>query len=173
MSRITSKQVGIRSMNEFNRVVDEIGTLKDRRKAVKTQLDQDIDQLTEQSGLHDLDMDIAAKLALAESYAKRNEGILFPGKARTASTGISKYGFKKGRRALVLLNNRFSWSGVIRKLKTVARGKYLKTVEPEIRKDILKNNMTDAQLAKLGMRTEQTESFWVEPVNEPATKTQK
>ncbi len=50
-----------------------------------------------------------------------------------------------------------------KRLIETGRQAFLKAAEPKPDKDRLKAELTDEQLAEVGLRIEQVESFWVEP----------
>lgn len=60
------------------------------------------------------------------------------------------------------MNKKWSWEEVLNALKTMSLTEFIVTKE-SADKDALKAKMDDAQLASIGCRIDQEESFWVEP----------
>lgn len=165
MAKISTKQIGITTVSEYTATIDQIADLTVQRDKIQTKLDKAILAARDQHGpeLETLNNQIAAKVAMAETFALRNRATLLANDAKSADTPKAKWGFRLGNPTLVLLSRKFTWAIVATKLAELGLGKYLKNSDPKPDKDRIKAELDTTKLAELGLRIEQTESFWVEP----------
>lgn len=148
---------------EFESAVNEICTLQLRREQRVNLRDR---LLYEVQGEHNpaieqISQEIAAKLLLCEKYAVTNRETLF-GKLKSAAAHLGTYGFRTGNPKLSLLNRKWKWDDVISALKSRGFIQYIRTKE-EADKDRIKTDFSDPDLASVGLRIEQDESFYIEP----------
>lgn len=172
MARTTTKSVGLTTDTEYTATLDAIADLTVKRDKAQARLDKAILTAREEHGsdIEDYNDQIASRLAMAESYALRNRSLLLSGDSKSAETGKARWGFRLGNPTLVLLSKRWTWRSVADKLRETGRDIYLKITDPKPDKDRLKADLSDEDLASLGMRIEQTESYWVEPKTDTAER---
>lgn len=125
-----------------------------------TQLKQkfDIDTAEAQTEIEVLRSDIE-KFCIDNKYEFENN--------RTKEFVNGKIGFRVNPPKVLQLNKKFSVSNSIDLIKTVFKGIYLR-IKEEIDKDKIladyrEQNLTDQQLAKVGLRIDQGETFFIEP----------
>jgi len=68
---------------------------------------------------------------------------------------------------LALKNKSWTWGAVLVLLRERFGDRFLRTLEPEINKDLVKAEMTPETLAECGMKKEQDEKFYAEPARLP------
>ena len=172
MAKTTTKSVGLICESEFYNTLDDIAVLTVKRDKAQAKLNKALLDARESYSpdVEEMDNQIKAKMAMAESFALRNRGTLLPKDAKSADSPKAKFGFRLGNPTLVLLSRKFTWGGVCDKLKALGKTMYLKLSDPKPDKDKIKADMTDEELASLGLRIEQTESFWVEPKTDDAER---
>jgi phage host-nuclease inhibitor protein Gam len=109
-------------------------------------------------------------LSMADAYAQTHRDELFPGTEKTADTELASYGFRLHPPALKALNRKWSTAAILEAVKRAFGGRYVAT-EEKIQKDILKAELSEQQLATVGLRLEQAETFGVTPkVDEAVTE---
>jgi phage host-nuclease inhibitor protein Gam len=109
-------------------------------------------------------------LALAaEKFAEEHRDELFPGKLKSAETPLAHFGFRLGQPTLKLLNRKWTWDGVLDALQAHGLSRFIR-VRREPDKDGLKQHCPPEQLAAIGCRIDQAETFYVEPKEKPTTE---
>ncbi len=174
MTRISTRNSGITCRADFEKKVDEAAELDVELRQLNAEMDEKLQAVRSQYTDR-----IQAKsnyrqslLGACASYAAMHrEEVLKPG-LRSGETALARFGFKLGNPTLVLLSSKHKWKTVIAAIR--AKGeewveKYLTQPDPKPNKDAMKANLTDAQLAELGTRIEQTDAFFIEAKdnNEP------
>lgn len=172
MTKITTKNTGLRTIADYEATIDSIADLTVQRDKAQAKLDRAILDVREKYGaaLENINNMITAKLAQAEQYASRNRESLLPDDAKSAETGKARWGWRLGNPTLVLLSRKFTWKSICGKIKDMGMVAYLKTADPKPDKDRLKAELTDDQLASIGLRIDQQESYWVEPKTDTAER---
>lgn len=119
--------------------------------------------------------DVAEKMETAvlraEKYATTHREELLPGKKKTSETGVAFFGFRTGNPTLVLLNRTWSWKKVIAAIKDHWASKDVArviAVKESVDKDVLKQSYSPEELAGIGTRIEQHETFFIDPKRDPA-----
>lgn len=147
---------------QFESTVDEICKLQLDREQLVTLRDRHLAEIMEEQNpaIERISQDIAAKLVLCEKFATTHRETLF-GKLKSAASSLGLFGFRTGNPKLVLLNRKWKWDDVLQALRTTERTDLIRTkAEPD--KDALKK-LEDADLASLGLRIDQDETFFIEP----------
>lgn len=172
MTKLTTKQIGIGSDTEYDTTLDQIAELTVKRDKLQAKLDKAILDARSEFGdeISNITDRIAAKMAQAETYAVRNRSLLLTGDCKSSETGKAKWGFRMGLPTLVPLSKKFTWKVIVSKITKAGKTHLLKTADPKPDKDRIKADLSDEELAVLGMRVEQTESYWVEPKTDSAEK---
>ena len=172
MTRIKSTTFTDRA--EFERAVGEIAKLETRKRLLSATRDKAVQAVQERHGpdIQDVEDQIEGLTLLCEKYAVENRTDLLPGAVKRAETPLAIFGFRLGNPTLKLLNRKWTWEAVIDVLKSVPSLKHFVRTRDEVDKDGLKRcpDMTDAQLATLGLRIEQSDTFYIEPKAEGAEK---
>lgn len=155
----------------FEATVDEICKLQLDREQRVTLRDRMLMEIQEEHNpeIEGISQDIAAKLLLCEKYALTHRETLF-GRLKSAASHLGTYGFRTGNPTLKLLNRKWKWDDVLVTLKAIGRTECVRTKE-EANKDALKM-LDDAELAKVGLRIEQAEAFYIEPNRDKADRIQ-
>jgi phage host-nuclease inhibitor protein Gam len=106
-------------------------------------------------------------LALAvEKFAVEHRDDLFPGKIKSAETPLAIFGFRLGQPTLKPLNRSWTWDRVLEELGARGLARFIRTTRaPD--KDALKQHLPPEELAAVGCRIDQTETFFVEPKDQP------
>jgi hypothetical protein len=152
----------IKTRAEFEAVIDDIVTRQMTKERLEWRRDKQILAIRET-----FDGDIA-DVAAAERYADEHREDLLPAKLKTAETSFAKFGFRTGNPTLVLLNRKWTWKAVVAALKLWANGRQFIVVSEAPDKDAMKLQLTADQLAFVGTRIEQKETFFIEPKRDPA-----
>ena len=156
----------IASPAEFFRVLDQIAQDQLAREQALLDLETEINQVREryEPVTKTLGDRLSAAVLRAEKYATIHRETLF-GKTKSASTALTLFGFRLGQPTLKLLNSKWKWETVIAALKANKLDQFV-VVKETPDKDGMKANLSDDQLALVGTRIDQTESFFVEPKRE-------
>ncbi len=161
-------EVGSRA--EFDQLLEDIAirqlalerlTLRRDAKILAIRAEFDCD-------LKDLAQDQEAAVLRAEKYAATHRAELLPGKKKTSETGVAFFGFRTGNPTLVLLNRKWTWAKVVEAIKALhSNWRDYVIVKETVNKDALKQG-NDAQLAEVGVRVDQSETFFIDPKRDPA-----
>ncbi len=168
--RIKSKP--ILSRLEFERCVDEIAQLETRRRSIKAERDASVQVVQEGYNQHHLapvEAELKAKVALAEEYALDHRDALLPGKLKSAETPLARWGFRTGTPALKLLKT-WTWEKVLAAIERLGLDEYVRR-NPEVDKatilaDAKNGLLPDGEIAMLGIKVVQEETFFIEPKTE-------
>lgn len=149
---------------EFLAAIDDIVRLQTKLRRVTAVRDDEIQrvQTRHQTEIDGLTGDLELLLAKAERYADEHRGEIFPGKLKTAATELAEYGFRQSPPALKTLNRKWTWEAVLTAVKEQFGKRFVRT-EEALQKDALKAQLTAEQLAAVGLRIEQPETFGVTP----------
>ena len=153
---------------EFTSALDEIAGLQVELRTIEAERDNEI-QAVRDMFARDLEKRTAklkSLIVLADKYAETHRDELFPTKLKSAETPLANYGFRIGNPTLCLLNRKWSWEGVLNAVKAAFRGQYVRTTEA-VDKDALKRDLSPEQLATIGCRIDQAETFYVEAKEQP------
>lgn len=163
-SRLKST-AAITSQNQFESTVDDICKLQLDREQLVTLRDRLLSEIMEEHNpkIEAIGADISAKLVLCEKFATTHRESLF-GKFKSASSSLGLFGFRTGNPKLVLLNRKWKWSDVLEALKSLGKTELIRTKE-EPDKDAIKK-LEDSELAAIGLRIDQDETFFIEPKRE-------
>lgn len=152
----------IESRSEFDSTVDEICKLQLDLEVLVADRDRLLNDVREEHDpqIETLRESIGAKLVLCEKYATVHRESLFS-KAKSAASSLAVFGFRIGNPKLTLLSRKWKWDDVVSAIKSKGLLHLIRTkVEPD--KEALKK-LEDEQLAGLGLRIDQDETFFIEP----------
>lgn len=160
-SRLKSTTV-IETRAQFDSTVDAICKLQLDRESRVTKRDRLLAEIREK---HDPEIErigeeISAKLVLCEKFAVTHRETLF-GKLKSAASSLGTFGFRIGNPTLKLLNRKWKWTDVVSTLKATGRLDLIITKEDPDKNGLKK--LTDQELATIGCRIEQEETFFIEP----------
>lgn len=161
------KAPALKSPGEFADAINQCAVLQTERRKIAAARDAKIQDVQDRYApeIEDLDRQIDQLASLAEKYAETHRDAVLPTKAKSQSTGLATYGFRLGQPTLVLLNRKWSWEAVAEAIKATFAGRYIRTKET-IDKDSLKAELDEAQLAGVGCRIQQNDTFYIEPAVE-------
>jgi len=165
--RIKATSFALRA--EFDQALDTIAELQVSIRKHEALRDAAIQQVrdTHEPKIQSLTEQARGLVVLAEKYAETHRGELFAGNLKSAETPLSIFGFRVGNPTLKLLNKKWSWEGVLDAVKRRFPGRFVRTTEA-VEKDSLKAQLTDEQLAEVGCRIDQAETFFVEAKEQPS-----
>jgi phage host-nuclease inhibitor protein Gam len=152
----------IETRAQFDSTVDAICKLQLDREERVTERDRLIAEIREK---HDTEIErigeeISAKLVLCEKYATTHRETLF-GKLKSAASSLGLFGFRTGNPTLKLLNRKWKWTDVVATLKATGRLDLIITKEDPDKNGLKK--LPEAELATIGLRIDQEETFFIEP----------
>lgn len=156
------KAVGFKTRIEFDAAIDRIAEATTSLRRLEAKRDEAIQIVRDAHNpqIDALDQERKALVALAEQYAETHRPELFEGDKKSSDTALAFFGFRIGNPTLKLLNRKWTWESVLEAMKGPYE-RYIRTVEtPD--KDALKANLEDSQLAEIGLKVEQSETFFVE-----------
>lgn len=166
-SRIKAKSFTTRA--EFDSALDSIAALQVQLRSAEAARDAEIQAVRDEHAeeIDDLKARLDAQAVLAEKYAVDHRAELFPGKLKSAETALANFGFRIGNPTLVLLNRKWSWESVLAAVKEAFPKRYVRVTEA-VDKDALKAHLDGSQLAAIGCRIAQAETFYVEAKEQPS-----
>lgn len=153
---------------EFDRALDDIAGLQVDLRAAEAERDTEIQAVRDMHEREVLKISdkLKATILLAEKFAESHRAELFPTEKKSAETSLANYGFRIGNPTLCLLNRKWNWEGVLNAVKAAFPKQFIRTTEA-VDKDALKAQLKPEQLATIGCRIDQTESFYVEAKEQP------
>lgn len=160
-TKATDQQV-IKDQAEFIQTLDDIarkGVELDTLQAAKEAALQQV--LTEHDPrISELAKDIDRLTKMAEQWAAPRREELFPRGRKSATTALTTYGYRLGQPTLKPADG-WTWAKVVQLLKTTRRKAYLIVkVAPD--KEAIRQHIRPHKLAKLGLKIEQAETFFIE-----------
>jgi phage host-nuclease inhibitor protein Gam len=158
------KANSIATKAQFLGCVDQIATLQTRLRLLAAKRDKQIQRVQDeyQPEISGAEEQMQSLLAQVERYAEQHREELFPGKEKSADTELASYGFRIHPPALKTLNRKWTWDAVTEAVKRSFGGRFIKT-EEKLVKDSLKAELSEEQLATVGLRLESPETFGVTP----------
>jgi phage host-nuclease inhibitor protein Gam len=167
MTRIKAPTLATRL--EFERTVDEIARVTvDLRKA-EARRDAHLQKVRDdyEPPCQALAEQLQGLALAAEKYAETHREDLFPSRVKSAETPLAFFGFRLGNPTLKLLNRKWSWDAVVEQLRARGLTGFVRTKE-EADKDLLKAKLPAEELAAIGCKVEQGETFYVDPKEKQA-----
>lgn len=154
---------------EFDSALDEIAGLQVDLRALEAMRDNELQAVRDMFArdLEKISSKLKALIVLADKYAETHRDELFPTKLKSSETALANYGFRIGNPTLCLLNRKWNWEGVLNAVKAAFKGQYVRTTEA-VDKDALKRDLSPEQLATVGCRIDQAETFYVEAKEQPS-----
>lgn len=160
-TKATDQQV-VKDQAEFIKTLDDIarkGVELDTLQAAKEAALQKV--LTDHDPrISDLISEIDRLTRMAEQWASPRRPELFKDGKKSASTALTTYGYRLGQPTLKPASG-WTWTKVTALLKTTRRKAYLVT-KVALDKEAIRQHVKPNKLAKLGLKIEQVETFFVE-----------
>lgn len=172
MKKTTSKKTQLATPAAFESCVNSIADMITVRDKQQAKLDAAILAARDKfgPGIVDLQKQIEGKMAMAELYARDHRDTLMPRKGKTSDTTKARFGFRLGNAVLSLASRKINLKAVISTIIEKGLNHLLVFSEPKLNKEQIKKEMTEAELADLGLTLKQKESFWVEPKTDSAER---
>lgn len=155
----------IESREEMERAVGRICELTIRRDELTTRMDEELMRVREgyEAQLADLEPQIATELAAAECWAEENPEQFGGKKSIQMLHGV--VGYRTGTPKLKTLRG-LTWDAAVRAVRSV-HPDYVRVKEEVDKERILaERDILGGDLAKMGVRVVQDETFFVEPERE-------
>lgn len=167
-----AKIPAIDSIEQLHATTDEIARLEVALRAKEAQRDKAIQIVRDEHDgpIEELKKRIKSLVSISETYCLGRRGDVFPGKAKSSASALSRFGFRAGNPTLCLLNRKWTWDMVRNAIKGLGLLRFVRTVE-EVDKDAIKaSDLSETDLAACGLRLDSTERFYVEPKSEDAER---
>lgn len=170
MARVKTQKAGIETKEEFFAKVNNVAQLAVEIRKLEADRDKELQEVRERHEVRiqaktDLRDNLTASCRL---FAEENRADLFDKERKSATTTLAKFGFNFPAASLTLARPKsLNWDGVknlilSRYPKLAAR--WLTYREPEVNKPAIKAAKLRAEnLAKLGLKLTQKETFYIEP----------
>ncbi len=165
------KSLGFETRGEFEAALDDVAAMSVSLRKMEADRDEELQAVQEayNDDILDVKKKIKGLVAQAEKYALSHRAELLPVGKKGGETSLALFGFRTGNPTLALLNKKWTWDEVVNALRSAKLLDYIVTKStPD--KDALKAKLTDSELAAVGCRIDQEESFWVEPKLEEPKK---
>lgn len=163
------KASSLRTRAEFDTSIDQLARLTVELRAATAERDEKLQLVRAKydAPCADLTAQIDALALAVEKYAEEHREELLPGKAKSAETALAVFGFRLGQPTLKTLNKAWTWDRVLEELGARGLSRFIRTKkEPD--KDAIKQHLPAEQLAAVGCRIDQAETFFVEPKEQHA-----
>ncbi len=165
-----STQSGIKDDVEFFNQVNEFAVLDAQLREAEAQRDQSIQAVRDsyESRIDTLKKRKAAILKSTAVFAALNKDTVLDKERRSGETTQARYGFQLNPQKLVVLSRQYKMDDILTQALLQPeewRAKYLRYSKVELNKHALMTDMTDSDLAKLGLKKTQSDSFYISPIN--------
>ena len=164
------KSTGFSTRAQFTGAIDEIAQLQTKLRLLTAKRDKALQRVQEEYG-PDIDqatLHMEQRLTLCEAYATANRDDVIPAGRQTGETEMATFGFRQHPPALKTLNRKWTMDAVIEAVKRAfGADRFVKTEEILV-KEAIKAQLTEEQLASVGLRVEIRETFGVTPKVEDA-----
>ncbi len=165
MSTRLKSLVTISTRTLFDEEVDNICRLQLDREQLVILRDRLLMEILEAHNpeIERISQDIAENLCLCEKFAITHRESLF-GKLKSAAASLGIFGFRTGNPKLALLSRKWKWADVLAALQSSGLSHLIRTkIEPD--KEALKK-LDEIDLFRIGLRIDQDETFFIEPIRQ-------
>ncbi|MFA5688599.1 MAG: host-nuclease inhibitor Gam family protein [Kiritimatiellales bacterium] len=162
MARVKSS--GFETREEFEQALNDVAAMSVEQRRLEAERDAKLQEIQEafNDDINDVKTKIKGLLAQAEKYALSHRAEIFQSGKKSGETSLALFGFRSSTPALALLNRKWTWDEVVNALISAGRPEFIVTKStPD--KDAMKARLNDTELAAVGCRVKQDESFWIEP----------
>lgn len=152
----------IASASEFRAKLDEVATLGvelDKLNADKEEAAQKV-LLDHDSKIEEKAKQIDEITKACELYASTRRDELFPKGKKSAQTSLTTYGYRLGQPSLKTAKG-WNFDKVVALFKKTKRKAYI-IVKESLDKDAVRLHVKPGKLARLGLKVEQKETFYIE-----------
>ena len=151
----------IQTREEMEALVGEITALKTNEQRLTAEMNEAVNAVRQnyEAQLGAIDEDITAKTALARAWAEEHPAEF--GKGKSISMTHGDVGWRIGNPTLKTLRG-WTWDRVLESLRAGHWTKYLR-VKSEVNKELLLADRATVNLADVGCRVVQDETFFIEP----------
>ncbi len=165
-----SKLSAIETNDHLHATVDEIARIEVilRQRCARRDAAIQLVRIEHDHQIEDDKSRQTALLKLAATYAAVHRESLFAHGVKSATSALATFGFRKGNPTIKPLNSKSTLEKILSNLR--ALGRYIRTVEEIDKEAIHGADLTDAQLADLGLRIDSGERFYVESKSESADR---
>ena len=167
MKKLRTNSTGLTNRLDFECTIDRISYIQVELRQLTAERDAAVQaaQQTHAEMIAELSDELKAKAALCEKFADEHRTDLLPGKAKSAETPLSRYGFRLGNPTLKTMAKK-TWEQVLEMLDE-GRPDYVRltpSVDKEtILSDYAQDLVTKEVLASFFIRVVQNEGFFIEP----------
>jgi len=166
----------IQHAEEAREVADKIVTLmqavselKIRKEAEKNALDKKYATRISAVEAEEKELQKALQNYLRKETHREN---LFDKGTRSGHSTLARFGYRDTPRTLAALRGKLA--DIVQTLWATGKHQYIRATEPKLSLDesaILKAQLTDGQLADIGLKWSSKTNFFIEPLNQEITKT--
>jgi phage host-nuclease inhibitor protein Gam len=167
--KLRIKAPSLKTRLDFEHAVDELARTTVELRKAQARRDTRLQDIRDEyePACRALSEQIDGLSLAAEKYAEEHRDELMPGKVKSAETPLALYGFRLGQPTLKTLSKAWTWDRVLEELAARDLTRYIRTTRaPD--KDAMKQHLTPEQLAGVGCRIDQTETFFVEAKDQSA-----
>ena len=166
----------IQNADEAREAADKIVTLmqavselKIRKEAEKNALDKKY--ATRAAALEEEERELQKTL---RNYLRKetNREKLFDKGTRSGHSTLARFGYRDTPRTLTALRGKLA--DIVKTLWTTNKRQYVRATEPKLSLDetaIIKAQLSDGQLADIGLKWSSKTNFYIEPINQEITST--
>lgn len=164
MKNTRLKTKGFASAEQFLGAIDSIATLQTELRIHEARRDRLIQRVQERyrERIDATAAEIDHLLALAEAYADGHRAEVIPAGRQTGETALAVYGYRVHPPSLAPITKKTTWTSIVEAVKKAFPDRFVKTTEA-LRKDEIRAALLPEQLAMLGMRIIEKETFGVTP----------
>jgi len=171
MKKLRTNSTGLTNRLDFECTIDRISYIQVELRQLTAERDAAVQaaQQTHADLIAELSDELKAKAALCEKYADEHRTDLLPGKAKSAETPLSRYGFRTGMPQLKLLA-KWTWEKVVEAIDSRGLDDDYIRIKREPAKDAMLADLTakghlgqSTEAAQVGVRLVQDETFYIEP----------
>lgn len=164
MTKKRVKAPTLRTRIEFDATVDELARATVSLRDAEARRDEQIQRVRDEfePACTAFTEQVQSLALAAEKYAEGHRDELFVGKVKSAETSLAVFGFRLGQPTLKTLSRAWTWERVLEALVERGLTRFIRTKqEPD--KEALKQHMAAEELAGVGCRIDQAETFFIEP----------
>jgi len=166
------KAPSLSSRLQFNGCVDDLARTLVALRKLEARRDEKIQSVRAEwePGVCEASARVAALTLLVEKYAEENRAELLPGAAKSGETSLAIFGFRLGNPTLKLLKKGCTWDGVVLAAKALKLFGLVRTVDEPDKEAIKSAGLAKEQMDQLGVKIDQTETFFVEAKEQPSAE---
>lgn len=171
MTKSRLKAPSLSSRIAFEQAVDDLARTTVALRKLEARRDEKIQAVRAECepSVQEANARVQSLTLLVEKYAEEHRDELLPGKAKSSETSLAVFGFRLGQPTLKTLNRAWTWERVLEELGARKLTRFIRQKqEPD--KEAMKAHLNAEELAAVGCKIAQEESFFVEPKEQPSTQ---